>query len=88
MEIIAYYQINNLLLIMNTHIYITCSAIAYIMAIMHGKQQHTAIPIMHAKETQKTTKKTSNARNPTQSLSKIQLQKLNFNKQINKISIT
>jgi hypothetical protein len=43
------------------------------MAIMQGKQQHTAIPITHAREKQKTTKKTSNARNPTQSLSKFQI---------------
>ena len=35
---------------------------------MHGKQQHRAIPIKHAKTTQKTAKNTSNARNITANL--------------------
>jgi hypothetical protein len=48
----------------------TCSATAYIIAMMQGKQQHTAIPIIHTNDTQETTKKTSNVKNATQSLSK------------------
>jgi len=36
--------------------------------MIHGRQQQTAIPMMHASATQKTTKKTSNARKTMQSL--------------------
>jgi hypothetical protein len=35
---------------------------------MHGRQQQTAIPITQANATQKTTKKTSNARKTIDSL--------------------
>lgn len=35
---------------------------------MHGKQQHRAIPIKHAKTTQKMAKKTSNAKKTTANL--------------------
>lgn len=58
---------------------ITCSATAYMIAIMHGKQQQTATPIMHASDTQKTTKNTSNARNATQTLSKSEAQDMRNN---------
>ena len=49
---------------------LTCSATAYIIAMMQGKQQHTAIPIIHTNNMQETTKKTSNVKNATHSLSK------------------
>jgi hypothetical protein len=38
--------------------------------MIQGRQQQTAIPMMQAKATQKTTKKTSNAKNTMQSLQK------------------
>lgn len=40
------------------------------MAIMQGRQQQRAIPIKHAKTTQKMAKNTSNARNTTANLQK------------------
>jgi hypothetical protein len=38
------------------------------MAIIQGRQQQTAMPITHARATQNTTKKTSNARKTMESL--------------------
>jgi hypothetical protein len=40
---------------------------------MHGKQQQRAIPIKHAKTTQKMAKKTSNARKTTANLQKFRI---------------
>jgi hypothetical protein len=40
---------------------------------MHGKQQQRAIPIKHAKTTQKIAKNTSNARKTTASLQKFRI---------------
>lgn len=49
---------------------ITWSATAYKSAIIHGRQQQTAIPMTHATATQITTKNTSNAKKVIQSLQK------------------
>jgi hypothetical protein len=38
------------------------------MAMMQGRQQQTAMPITNARAMQKTTKRTSNAKNTMQSL--------------------
>lgn len=55
-------------------IYITTwSATAYKIAMIHGKQQQTAIPMRHATATHITTKNTSNARNVRHSLQRTQI---------------
>lgn len=46
----------------------TWSATAYKMAIIHGRQQQTAMPMIHARATQKRTKNTSKPRKIIQSL--------------------
>lgn len=45
------------------HRTITWSATAYKSAMIQGRQQQTAIPMIHAKATQKTTKNTSKPKN-------------------------
>lgn len=47
---------------------LTSSAIAYKIAIIHGRQQQTARPTTQANATQNTTKKTSKPRNMIHSL--------------------
>lgn len=60
----------------------TWSATAYKMAIIHGRQQQTAMPMTQASATQKTTKNTSNPRKIIQSLQQVTLQKLGFHKEM------